>query len=485
MPKIQRKTQKIFCNSANSDQIAVFGSMSTGTPVYSNDVEQLQSNEAYEVGWDAATLEDKAPFMEEMNGVQYGLTYQLAYNFQEGIPEYDAETTYYIGSIVKVLEDNKPVLYTSLTDENLGNSLTDGTNWERLQLGGGTSLQMFDTILKDHVLTYEESQGLALQGTYVYKTAIAGSRYGYPDFYNKCLEEYNEATTTETVNGVTVKVHSNGHKFYNIANKSAIDSFFNTKGSAWFYGVDTENERIFLPRNNYFDQATGDTSEVGLSVEAGLPNILGDGLMGGYTSYLEPDTNNLGAFYEKRLNNTHGNSGTSRAVQYGFDASRSSSIYGNSGTVQPNAVKKLLYICVGNTTNYKGVTDVVNQGMEILEQVNQGIESRVALDGSNAQFPFISETYVNGTSWYRIYSDGWCEQGGRVSSGSGASTVTLLKSYVNTNYNCQVTNGALDGSLNPQYWTRSITVKTVTSFTTNQYSDFFVGYEWRTAGYIR
>ena len=39
-------------------------------------------------------------------------------------------------------------------------------------------ISMFDTVLKDHILTYEESKGLALQGTYVYKEAIAGSRYG-------------------------------------------------------------------------------------------------------------------------------------------------------------------------------------------------------------------------------------------------------------------------------------------------------------------
>lgn len=138
MPKIQRETQKIFCNSADSDQIVVFGSMATGTPVYSNNIEDLQNNEAFNLGWDAATLEDKAPFMEEMNGMQYGITKQLAYNFQEGIPEYDAGTTYYIGSICKVLEEGKPVLYTSLTDENLGNNpVTDATNWERLSFGGG------------------------------------------------------------------------------------------------------------------------------------------------------------------------------------------------------------------------------------------------------------------------------------------------------------------------------------------------------------
>lgn len=138
MPKIQRETQKIFCNSAESDQLAVFGSMATGVPVYSNNIEELQNNEAFDLGWDAATLEDKAPFMEEMNGMQYGITKQLAYNFQEGIPEYDAGTTYYVGSICKVLEEGKPVLYTSLTDENLGNNpVTDATNWERLSFGGG------------------------------------------------------------------------------------------------------------------------------------------------------------------------------------------------------------------------------------------------------------------------------------------------------------------------------------------------------------
>ena len=49
--------------------------------------------------------------------------------------------------------------------------------------------------------------------------------------------------------------------------------------------------------------------------------------------------------------------------------------------------------------------------------------------------PHIVETYVNGTSWYRVYSDGWIEQGGYVtSSGSQGKTVNMLKSFNNTNY---------------------------------------------------
>lgn len=282
--------------------------------------------------------------------------------------------------------------------------------------GGGLGLQLFDTILKDHVLTYEESKGLALQGTYVYKEAIAGSRYGYPDFYNKCLEEYNEVTNTETVNGVTVKVHSNGHKFYDISDKTVIDGFFNTMGFAWFYGVDTENERIFLPRNNYFDQVTGNISEVGQSVEAGLPNITG--------TYSGVNTGASGAMSQWSQGRGYTNYGANNGdMAYGdFDASRSSSIYGNSNTVQPNAVKKLLYICVGNTTSYEGMTEVVNQGMEILEQVNQGIESRANIDASNftaqgksliATFP--TPDYENGikiweavtASTYTVDKVGW------------------------------------------------------------------------------
>ena len=206
MPKIQRKTQKIFCNSADSDQIAVFGSMSTGTPVYSNDVEQLQSNEAYEIGWDAATLEDKAPFMEEMNGMQYGITKQLAYNFQEGIPEYDAGTTYYVGSICKVLEEGKPVLYTSLTDENLGNNpVTNATNWERLSFGGG-GLEIGDIGIAP--LGIDETKGkrrylngqLIIQDQYVEFTNKVKSAVAlYPSL--ACTESEWQTTATMTVGG--------------------------------------------------------------------------------------------------------------------------------------------------------------------------------------------------------------------------------------------------------------------------------------------
>lgn len=43
----------------------------------------------------------------------------------------------------------------------------------------------------------------------------------------------------------------------------------------------------------------------------------------------------------------------------------------------------------------------------------------------------VIENYINGTSWYRVWSDGWIEQGGSVTEDT---TVTLLKSFKNTSY---------------------------------------------------
>lgn len=53
---------------------------------------------------------------------------------------------------------------------------------------------------------------------------------------------------------------------------------------------------------------------------------------------------------------------------------------------------------------------------------------------------YITETYHNGLSWYRVYSDGWIEQGGTYSAAGNGATVTIafIKPFVTTNYNCMI-----------------------------------------------
>ena len=49
---------------------------------------------------------------------------------------------------------------------------------------------------------------------------------------------------------------------------------------------------------------------------------------------------------------------------------------------------------------------------------------------------YVTDTWTSGRNWYRVWSDGFCEQGGRVSSlaHKTLTDVTLFKNYKNTNY---------------------------------------------------
>ena len=366
MAKIQRATQKIFAGNSSSDSIAAFGSMKTGTPVYTDNIEDLQTS-SYEEGWEDAIVADEAPFLEEMNGVQYGFSKQLAYLFQQGIAEWDAGTTYYTNSFCS----QNGLIYKSKQDDNTNHSPADDTTavyWEEFKpdSGGGSSsgagFNMFDLVVKDHVLSFEESKGFGLQGTYIYKEAVTGSRYGYPDFYDKCIAENTAGTETQTQLGettITTYNNSNGHIFYDIADKSTVDTYFESTGEAWFFGIDTTNERIFLPRTTRF-QYTSDTSKVGEYQEAGLPNIegtfgmpnKGDVWSGVITPPFKYVDDNPTTLSEQTF------SGAKKGVN--FDASTSNPIYGNSDTVTPAATNQLLYIVVGNTEVESAATDITD-----------------------------------------------------------------------------------------------------------------------------
>lgn len=131
-----------------------------------------------------------------------GLHYSIdaVNDLYKGAVLYSPTETYNSKSIVFNIGEDGIALYRSLTDNNLGNPLTDIEKWQAVDLGGssssGSGLSMFDLVVKDHILSYEESKGLGLQGTYVYKDAVPGSRYGYPDFYNRCVEEFEDDGNT-------------------------------------------------------------------------------------------------------------------------------------------------------------------------------------------------------------------------------------------------------------------------------------------------
>ena len=129
MAKITRATQKVF--ASNSANVGQFGSAQLGTKLLTKDLTTIQALTAFIDGWDDAVLTgQKLPTLQEMNGLQYLFSSQIAYIMQEGIPEYDSGTTYFTNSICK--KSGTVEIYKSLTDSNTGNALSDGTKWALL-----------------------------------------------------------------------------------------------------------------------------------------------------------------------------------------------------------------------------------------------------------------------------------------------------------------------------------------------------------------
>lgn len=113
MANLVRKQQKIFAENSQSTQVTAFRTAG-GTPLYSKDVDEIQ-NANFSVGW---LEEDNAgnvtPYAEDMNGVFYAFTRNLAYLYQKGIPEWSNSETYYAHAMCMY----GGVLYQSLVDEN-------------------------------------------------------------------------------------------------------------------------------------------------------------------------------------------------------------------------------------------------------------------------------------------------------------------------------------------------------------------------------
>lgn len=238
MAKIARKTQKIFAGSAiNNGQ---FGSAQVGTKLTSTDIAVLQALGAYSTGWlDAIIGASKFPTLEEFQALSYIETSQIAYLLQEGIPEYDAGTNYFQHSIVK--QAGTYQLYGSLTDNNLGNALTDATKWVALidlSAAGGLAL------LKANNLSDLASLPTALTNL-GFNTGHIGSSPGYYQLPGGLIKQFGSSSNTgistavvfpltfpTNLYGIQITVLSGD---LTLTNSNSFGSFFapTTSGFSW------------------------------------------------------------------------------------------------------------------------------------------------------------------------------------------------------------------------------------------------------------
>lgn len=149
MAKLNRPNGKLFGSSATN--IGVFGSGQTGeTPATSTNPDAINTlGTHWEDGWNGAVVSQApytAPFVEDMNAVNYVNSYNGAYLLQQGIPEYSRTVDYYVdsvctynGSIYICIQDNPAVNASTDPGDPPGTLInfdpTDTDHWdERVEL---------------------------------------------------------------------------------------------------------------------------------------------------------------------------------------------------------------------------------------------------------------------------------------------------------------------------------------------------------------
>jgi hypothetical protein len=126
MANLTRKQQKVFAQDAlNNGQ---FGSLQLGTKITTTDTDVIQALGAFLEGWnDAVVSGEELPALEEFQALHFLTTRQISYLLDKGIPEWEVNSEYFIGDIQREVGGTK--LYRSITDNNIGNVLTDVVNW--------------------------------------------------------------------------------------------------------------------------------------------------------------------------------------------------------------------------------------------------------------------------------------------------------------------------------------------------------------------
>ena len=198
-----------------------------------------------------------------------------------------------------------------------------------------------------------------------------------------------------------------------------------TYGQCAKFAIDTANNKFRVPfiKDGSVIQQALTNSELGKSYNAGLPNITGgpSGSLVGTT--IKGDDVTSGAITTIAMNGVKiGDSGTTRYLrQIGFDASLSNPTYGNSDTVQPNAVALRYFVVVANGQ--------INQSMMDWSAWASSLQGKANTDLSNLS-----------NSGKKVIDGQWVSKTATLSTATAVGTYTIdLSSYLpNDNYNYEV-----------------------------------------------
>lgn len=209
---------------------------------------------------------------------------------------------------------------------------------------------------------------------------------------------------------------------------STYQTLLNTQGSVGVFGWDGVGTTPFrVPSLNDIFVETGTAAQIGDYIAPGAPDIQGT------FDAKSNDGTATGAFSSTSLGSDKGYQGDWHNYRFTFKASDSNGVYGNSATIQPNAVR------------YRAMVQLAVSATDEAVETCTGVLADVAALKYDYVVDFQAPTAQNNYTWYRKYKSGWVEQGGIItmefSSGGTNTPVTLPVTMSDANYTISATLG--------------------------------------------
>ena len=219
-----------------------------------------------------------------------------------------------------------------------------------------------------------------------------------------------------------------------------------------FYSSGDGSTSFRTPKFAPYQQIAMGVTQTTTYHEAGLPNITGrvyDKSGNNSPAWtIDPKVSETSGAFKIGASGGYTSSGSSHDKNYArdftFDASRSNTIYGASDTVQPKSHEWVMCVVAYGVATNVGSVDIQNV-MSTVNAVQAKVEDKLGVSTVH-----ITKTWksTDGTSWYRKWSDGFIEQGGKISNGNAWTryTATLNTPFTTTSYKLVVGVDVTDGS---------------------------------------
>lgn len=123
-------------------------------------------------------------------------------------------------------------------------------------------------------------------------------------------------------------------------------------------------------------------------------------------------------------------------------------------------------------------------------ETNSSSKAYIQNKPSLTEVKVVVDSYSNGSSWYRKYSDGWCEQGGVVQTGAVTSyVISFLVEMRDTNYTALISNmwlGDDTGGVADQYLIAGASSygKSTTTLRISTINNANYALNWQVCGYM-